>query len=222
MLIYMQTKLRIVISLLLLFSSAAVDAFEKISLHAIFGEKAMLLVDGKRHLLKKGEITPEGIKLISTDTIEEVVVVEINGEQEVLKLGLVASTAIVSSKEDIFTLWADPRGHFFTDGKINGTTIRFLVDTGATSIALNSQQAERIGLDYKIVGKKGWSNTASGVVPIYTLKLNEVRVGKITLHNIDAAVIEGAYPTEALLGMSFLRKVNLTREGNQLHFLLKH
>lgn len=222
MLITIQTKLRVIILLLLVFGSSAVNAFEKISLHAIFGEKAILLVDGKRHLLKTGDTTPEGIRLISTDTIDEVVVIEIDGEQEELHLGVVVSTAIVSAKEDKFTLWADPRGHFFTDGKINGTTIRFMVDTGATSIALNSVQAKRIGLDYKIVGKRGWSNTASGVVPIYTLKLNSVKVGKITLHNIDAAIIEGNYPTEALLGMSFLRKVNLRREGNQLHFLLKH
>ncbi|MDH5649020.1 MAG: TIGR02281 family clan AA aspartic protease [Gammaproteobacteria bacterium] len=198
------------------------NAFEKIQLQALFGDKAIMIIDGERHLLKTGDITPGGIRLISTDTVEEIAVIESQGETETLKLGVVSSGSIETKKEDSLTLWADPNGHFFTAGYINGTEVRFLVDTGATSIALNSIQAKQIGLDYKLLGKRAYSSTASGIVEVFQISLNNVRVGDITLHNVDAVVIEGAYPTEALLGMSFLSKVDLRREGNQMHFLLKH
>lgn len=205
----------------LLAAPVVVLAAEKISLQALFGNKAMLLVDGKRHLLAPGQSSPEGVKLIVADTIEETATIEVDGKEEVLQLGMVAASAIKSSSEEKLTVWANSNGHFLTKGYINDVQVHFLVDTGATDIALNSNQAKKIGLDYKIIGQRGLASTAGGMVYTYRLKLSKVQIGKITLHNVDAAVIEGNYPTQTLLGMSFLSRLNLKQEGNQLHLLLK-
>ena len=90
------------------------------------------------------------------------------------------------------------------------------MDTGATSIAMNSQVAARLGIDYKRIGKQGVSQTASGLVRTYNLKLAKVQVGEITMHNVDAGIIEGNFPTETLLGMSFLGQLDMKREGEKL------
>ena len=90
------------------------------------------------------------------------------------------------------------------------------MDTGATSIAMNSQVAARLGIDYKRTGKQGVSQTASGLVRMYGVKLAKVQVGEITMHNVDAGIIEGNFPTETLLGMSFLGQLDMKREGEKL------
>ena len=57
-------------------------------------------------------------------------------------------------------------GHFVTNGTINGSAVRFFVDTGATTVAMGAAEAERIGLDYKN-GQRGIHRTANGVIPVY-------------------------------------------------------
>jgi aspartyl protease family protein len=109
------------------------------------------------------------------------------------------------------TLAADTRGHFFADGAVNGVPVRFVVDTGATMVSLPRQDAQRLGLDYRH-GQRGTSNTANGPVPVYMLKLDSVRVGGIELHNVDALVVDGGLD-QALLGMSFLNRVEMERDG---------
>ena len=167
-----------------------------------------------------GETSPEGLVLISADT--DKAVVEINGRQEVLRLGLV--TTIPGSEADpdpawkgppSISLWADPSGFFYVPGLINGYPVRFLVDTGATTVALSSELAERMGLDYT-KGERGIATTAGGVTPMYGLDLKTVTVGGIKLSNVSAGVILGGHPTVPLLGMSFLGKLDMVREGNRL------
>ena len=99
--------------------------------------------------------------------------------------------------------------------------VKFLVDTGASVVALSAREADGLGLDY-LNGTKGSVQTAQGVANSYFLMLDEVVVGGITAHNVQAAVIEGAYPVEILLGMSFLRQVALHEQGGVLTLTAKY
>ena len=81
--------------------------------------------------------------------------------------------------------------------------MQFLVDTGATSIAMNENEARRLGIDYRVDGKPMVASTASGTSRGWRVTLDRVKIGGIELLGVEAAVIEGGYPTEALLGMSF-------------------
>jgi len=199
----------------LLLATNVAAAVENISLQALFKDKAIIVVDGTRRVLKSGEESPEGVRLLATDTREEQAEIEIGGKREVLKLGVVIAGFASQGRGNV-TLYPDRGGHFFVDGSINGAPVRFLVDTGATTIAMNSNTASRIGLDYRRLGRAGVASTAAGNVRTYNLNLDLVQVGNITLRNVPAGVIEGSHPTEVLLGMSFLGHLDMKRDNEKM------
>ena len=102
-----------------------------------------------------------------------------------------------------------------TDGQINGGPVRFLVDTGATAVSLSSADAARLGIDYK-KGRPGLMGTANGAAVAYRVKLDTVRVGDIVVNNVDAAVLEGNEMPFVLLGMTFLNRMEMKREGQTM------
>ncbi|MCR4347588.1 MAG: retroviral-like aspartic protease family protein [Sulfuricaulis sp.] len=210
---FLKTKLIILTGLLLAANPAS--AVEKISLQALFKDKAIIVVDGARRILKSGEESPEGVKLLATDTQEEKAEIEIGGKREVLKLGVVIAGFASKGKGSVI-LYPETSGHYFVEGLVNGVPVRFMVDTGATIIGMNSIVANRIGLDYRKQGRPGFVNTAGGTVPTYYIKLNNVTVGDITLYNVDASIVEGSSPREALLGMSFLGHLNMKRDSEKM------
>lgn len=197
-----------------LFAGAA-PAVDDISLQALFKDKGIFVIDGVRHVLSVGDTSKEGVRLIATDTAAEEAQVEIDGKRETIQLGIVMSGFTPAERASV-TLWAGAGGHFHADGTINGLPVRFLIDTGATTIALSGDEATQLGIDYRKRGHPGYANTASGVVRAYSLKLDKVQLGPILLYNVDAGVIEGSYPREALLGMSFLGRLDTKREGNRM------
>ena len=201
--------------LAMLVLSAPAAAVEKIALHALFKDKAILVIDGARRVLKTGESSPEGVKLVAVDTQEEKADVEIGGKRQALQLGMVAASFAPAGKGSV-TLYADRSGHFFSDGFINGSPTRFLIDTGATMVAMNSNTARRIGIDYRRLGRMGAANTAGGMVRTYYLKLESVQLGDIKFFNVDAGVVDGSHPTEVLLGMSFLNGVDMRRDNEKM------
>lgn len=200
-------------SLLLAADTAA--AVESISLHALFKDKAIILVDGARRVLKSGDESPEGVKLLATDTREEKAEIEIGGKRETLRLGVVTAGFASKGKGNV-TLYPDRGGHFFVDGTVNGASVRFMVDTGATVVAMNSIVANRIGIDYRGTGQPGMASTPGGYVQTYNITLNTIQVGGITLYNVAGSVIEGSHPREALLGMSFLGHLDMKRDGEKM------
>ena len=111
-------------------------------------------------------------------------------------------------------LTADGAGHFWGTGTINGKTVRFMVDTGATNIGIGQSEAERLGLDWK-KGEPGMSGTASGAVPVYYVSLGTVRVGDVQLYDIPATVLPSQMPF-VLLGNSFLNRFQMRRENDKL------
>ncbi len=196
-------------------------AVETIEILGLFKDKAVVKIDGKRQVLSKGETSSEGATLISADSKEAII--EIDGEQRPYKLGSkISSSFSEAAAGKMVFISSDPLGHYYVNGSINGFSTDFVVDTGASLIAMNSNVAKRLGLDYKLEGKEGRASTASGVVKTYFLNLKRVRVGDIELNNIQGSVIEGDFPEITLLGMSFLGKLNMSHEGKLLQLEKKY
>jgi len=193
----------------------------KVKLVAIFKDKVIARINGERTVLVKDKPGPEGVTLRFTDTRGESADIEINGKVEIMPLGYVMSSTSEEStgisKESV-TLYSDPSGFFHADGYINGRPVKFLVDTGANTVALNSETANRIGIDYR-QGQKAVAATASGYAQTYIVALEKVEVGGLELRQVLASVIEGPQPDVPLLGMSFLGSFNMQREGPQMRLI---
>ena len=180
----------------------------------LFPGKAVVTINrGAPRTLSVGQKTAEGVTLVAVDSRSAVI--EIEGKRETLEMGQHFESAASTGARNAVTLPADSRGQFLTDGQVNGVPVRFLVDTGATLVAIPAAEARRLGIDYQ-KGTRGYSTTAGGTVPIYRVRLDSVTVGDITLLGIDAVVLEGQGMDFALLGMSFLNRTEMRREGTTL------
>ena len=168
----------------------------------------------KPRVLRDGDTLPGGIKLIKATP--ESALFEINGKRRSLSLGnnQVSNARSSFNASSSVTLGADVRGQFMTTGSINGATIQMLVDTGATFVALGITDARRLGINY-LQGEKAMSRTANGIARVYKVKLDSVKVGDISLTNVDATIHESEMPF-ALLGMSFLNRVEMRQAGTDL------
>ena len=209
--------------LLALLLAPGVAAETDVSVVGLFANKAVVIVNGgKPRTISVGETTPEGVRLISADS--ESATFEIDGRRETLRPGqqrVYTPSPSQDSGRKTVVLTADSRGHFFTVGTINGVSTRFMVDTGATAISLSSEEAKRTGVNY-LAGTKVLTQTANGVVPVYRVRLDRVEVGGITLTSVDAIVIEGGRLPMALLGMSFLNRMEMRREGDTLTLIQRY
>lgn len=184
-----------------------------INVIGLFPGKAVVVIEGGPiRTLSVGQKTAEGVTLLSTD--RESAIFEIGGQKKKLNIGQHRAGPASAQSSQSATLTADPRGHFVVEGQVNGGTVRFLVDTGATTIALSSADATRLGIDYR-KGERGLVGTANGTATAYRVKLDTVQVGGIIANNVDAAVLDGNLPM-ALLGMSFLNRMDMRREGQTM------
>jgi aspartyl protease family protein len=202
------------IALLLLFSASFGARAVDVALIGMLGEKAAVfaLDGGEPKAVKVGQKW-RGISLLSVE--RDQATVEIDGKQRVLKIGQHYRTATTASSDrQSVTLAADTRGHFVSQGLINGNPVRFLVDTGATAVALPAAEAQRLGIDYR-KGQRGFTSTAGGMVPIYRVRFDSVKLGSIELSGVDGIVIEQGLDI-ALLGMSFLNRVEMKRDGQTM------
>jgi aspartyl protease family protein len=192
-------------------SAAAAD----VNVIGLFPGKAVLVVDrGAPRTLSVGQRTPEGVLLVAVDSASATV--EVNGKRERLELGRHFETAAQTGARNVATLASDDRGHFQVDGAINGGHIRFLVDTGATLVSLSVADAQRLGIDYRS-GRRSMSVLADGRrISSYNVRLESVTVGELTLFNVEGSVHEGPSTGYALLGMSFLGRTEMRREGPNL------
>jgi aspartyl protease family protein len=184
----------------------------------VFGNKATLVIDGGRpRTLSIGDTTPEKIRLISVGVGSAVV--EADGKRQTVQMGqsgqrMSSSTSAGSSQRA--TIVADAKGHFFTTATINGVSVPFMVDTGATMVTISSSHAKSAGIDYTS-GERGMMQTANGVTVAYRIKLDSVRLGDITLNNVDGVVLENQQLGKfGLLGLSFLNRTEMRREGDSM------
>ena len=183
-----------------------------VSVVGLFKDKAIVTIDGSKPRTLSAGQTVQGVKLISADS--DSARFEVDGKPRLLGMGQSFAGGASTGDRQRVSLTADARGHFAANGSLNGYPISFLVDTGATSIAINAVEARRMGLDYK-AGQATAVGTAGGVVPAWRVKFNTVKVGGITLHQIEGMVLETGLK-ESLLGMSFLNRMEMHRDGQTM------
>lgn len=194
-----------------LFSASLLAA--DVGLAGLFPGKVLLTINGgPPRTVAVGAKTDEGVKVLSIEG--ETATLEIDGKKRVLRVGQNVAAQAPGNGPAKAVLTADGQGHFLTTGNINGTTVRFLVDTGASMISLGASDARRIGIDPS-KGRRGMTQTANGQVAVSLVKLDTVRVGEIVLNNVDALVHSQDMPI-VLLGMSFLNRMEMQRDGETM------
>lgn len=179
----------------------------------LYRDHAVLEINQQQHFLSVGQRTPEGVTLISANSNQAIL--DIAGRQGVFELNnRVGAMYSAPVETPVVSIWPT-NGMYLTSGSVNGYTVDFMVDTGASVIAINGETAKRLGLDYLNANQIG-VRTASGVELAYSIELESVQLGDISLQNVAAVVIDGPEPQRALLGMSFLNAFDMERKGERL------
>ncbi|QGW83589.1 retropepsin-like aspartic protease family protein [Variovorax paradoxus] len=204
----------LVVAAQLLAAAAGAHAASSVMLTGTIGSRAILIVNGAPPKTVAVGETFQGVKLVSLQA--EQAVVELEGKRVNLRMDTPVSIGggTGTGGGSRIVLPADSRGHFMTQGAINGRTVTFMLDTGATSIALSAADAQRIGLDYS-KGQRVQMNTANGVSSGYKLRLQSVRVGDVEVYDVDAIVSPQPMPF-VLLGNSFINRFSMRRDADQM------
>lgn len=198
----------------LLAAFCAAAAAQTVTLSGSMGDKALLIINGTPRTVAAGA-SWQNVKVVSVSAADAVV--ELDGKRVPLQLGGAPVNLGRASSEGTGTqivLTAGPGGHFVTGGSINGKAVRFMVDTGATVVALGEADAERIGLKFRN-GQRGLVGTANGQVVVHRTTLDVVRVGDVQVYNVEAIVMPSAMDT-ILLGNSFLTRFSMKRENDRM------
>lgn len=201
-------------SWLALLFCAAPGLAQDIQVLGLFSNFAILDVDGKQRKLRVGESSPEGIKLITADS--DKAVLEVKGKQTTYSLGQKISASFASDgRKAEASIWPS-HGLYVIPGSINNQPVEFMVDTGASWVAMNTRMARKLGINYRYEGDQSVAGTAAGNVRVFLVKLQSVKVGEIELQNVDGAVIDSPTADDILLGASFLNRVDLMRQGQMM------
>ena len=191
----------------------SIAAAADVGLAGLFPGKALLTINGGApRIVSLGARTEEGVRVVSIEG--ETATIEVDGRKRVLRVGQNVASQSSGSGPATVVLTADAAGHFLARGSINGTSVRFLVDTGASMISIGTSDARRIGVDASM-GQLGYTQTANGVAQVARVKLNTVKVGDIVLNNVDATIHQQDMPV-VLLGMSFLNRMEMQRNGDTM------
>jgi len=217
-------RLRMAVCMLGMLSIAGLTWAEEgtqVNVVALFSNKAVIIVNkGKPQTLSTGEKSREGVKLIAANSSKAVL--EIEGKRKELAMGQAATVAgsfLPDGGSAIF--YSNDAGHHMGMGLINNARVTFLVDTGASTIAMNSGDAKRAGINYR-AGERTVVQTASGNVPAYEVVIDRVTLGSLTLNQVRGTVLEGDSPSVVLLGMTALNRLDMKREGIALTLTKKY
>ena len=156
--------------------------------------------------------TVAGYRLVSVDANGATFIVD--GRRQTIAMGSYLGGTSDRGRVTA-VLGADGSGHYMADGSINGTATRFLVDTGATLVVLSAKEADRLRIAYR-QAPSALSMTANGKVGYRLVKLDRIKVGDVELINVEAGVLEGGYDGPPLLGMSFLSRTEIRRDGQSM------
>jgi aspartyl protease family protein len=191
------------------------NAETQVRVVGLFPGAAVLKVDGQRKLVKVGETGPGGVQVVSADSRSAVLRVDGIERSYGLSRDYSATTGVASAPAQV-SIAKGIGGHYWVAGSISSKHVQFLVDTGATAVAMNEGAAKRLGIDYRVEGQPMVVNTASGTAQAWRVKLDSVKIGGILVLGVEAAVVAGEAPTEVLLGMSFLNRVSWREEQGML------
>lgn len=207
-----KNRATLAISALVLAAMQALGESSAIELEALLGDTAVLMIDGQRKTLRVGQ-SHAGITLVAVQRTEAML--DINGQAETVGLSRRVSTNFQQQDEQVVTIPRDAMMKYETSALINGHSALVMVDTGANMVAMSSEQARAMNIDYS-AGTPTNVETASGLTSAYAITLQSVTIGGIQVDNVPAMVVEGAYPGTILLGMSFLRHVKLQEHNGIL------
>ncbi len=180
----------------------------------LFKDRAMIRVLGAEHYLTVGQTSVEGATLIESDAHHAVV--RYKDQTYRLTLSDQIGGVFQAPTHTTLSIAPDKVGQYRAQGTINGRSADFLVDTGASLVAISERSAKEMGIQYIASPEHASVVTAQGRVDSYLIDLDTLTVGGITTHHVRAAVIPGDYPVEVLLGMSFLGKVKMEQQANVL------
>ena len=198
----------------LLATPAASAPAQSVAFSGMLGDKALLIIDGQAKAVPVGA-TVQGVKLVKLDGGQAQI--EANGKLQFLRLG---GTAVVAGDTGAggngarIVLPVGSGGHYTGLGSINGHPMPFVVDTGATLVAMSQDMATQLGLDAS-AGTATHAISANGTVAARRLTLNRVTVGDVTIYNVDAMVLPQSMPV-VLLGNSFLSHFQMHNDSNSL------
>lgn len=190
---------------------------QSVALSGVAGGKALVTIDASApRFLSPGQ-SHQGVKLLTT--LGETATVEVNGQKQTLRVGeapvsVGRGAAPVSTGPARIVLTADAQGHFMPAGQINGRAVQFMVDTGASQVAMSESDARRINLKFE-QGQPVRVSTANGNATGYRVVLSSVRVGDVQVYEVAAIVLPQAMPY-ILLGNSFLTRFQMQRNNDQL------
>ena len=214
------TLKNICIGLIAVFALPALAATQ-LNVVGLFSNKVVVAINGSAPQILSAGQTKMGVKLLLADSESATFLVE--GKQQTLKMGQATSVAGSSgpTNNDPVSLYADKVGQFYGNLTINDASLKYVVDTGATTVALNSGDAKFAKIDYE-KGERIAMSTANGVVSAYLVKLNTLKIGAITLYNVGATVNEGGSPPVVLLGMTALNRLDMKRDNSILTLTKKY
>jgi len=197
----------------LLAAACGAASAAQIALIGVIGRTAAVLAldGGDPKTVKLGQ-TWNGITVLEVS--HDSATIQVDGQKRVLQRGAHYRGVPPPLTQAAVVLPADGRGHFFADGQVNGLPLRFLVDTGASMVVLPATEAKRLGIDYPHAPRTR-VQTAGGAISAYLITLDRVKVGGIELNNVDGLVVEQG-SSVALLGMSFLNRVEMRRNGDSM------
>ena len=203
------------------FLSLQALAETRLNVVGLFNNKALVSINGGAPRSISAGQTVEGVKLIAADS--EAATFLVGGKRQMLKMGQAASVAgnAGPANNSPVSLYADQAGHFLGNLSVNGVSLKYLVDTGASTVAFNSGDAKYAKIDYE-KGERIQMSTANGEVSAYLVKLNTLKIGTITLSNVEATVNEGGSPTVVLLGMSALNRLDMKRDNSIMTLTKKY
>ena len=189
-------------------------ALPDIKVQGLMPNQAVVTIDGKQRILKVGKPGTDGVSLVSADSKKATL--EWQGErfERTLNKQITSNFSAPAEKSEV-RIERGINGHYNTPGHINGRLVNFMVDTGATAIAMNHTEADRLGISWR-QGTRTIAGTAGGDTPSYMVTLDTVTVGGVTLHNVQAAVIVADTDNDILLGMTFLERTEMREENNAL------
>lgn len=203
---------RLLLALVLLAPPALAEP--NVRVVGLFQDAAVVSIDGQRHLLRVGQPARGGVELLAADSRSATL--RSAGRTRVLTLQADLEAPAVQAERQRVSIPRSAGGHYRVTGSINGHSVPFMVDTGATSVAMNADQARRLGIDYRLKGTLVQATTASGHVAAYRVRLDRVKVGEIELTNVDGLVLDGGFPQEVLLGMSWLGRISMQDQHTTL------
>ena len=192
-----------------------------VALAGRMGDKALLVIAGQTRVVGVGQ-SLDGVRLLRWDG--DLAVVEDRGQILALRISAAplqpppAAASLPAPAREV-VIPAGAGGHFLTDGAINGRSVRFMVDTGATLVSFGREEAARLGVDLR-QARPAVAQTAGGQVPVELVTLARLRIGEVELANVPAVVTPVAMPY-VLLGNSVLERFQMRRENDVMRLELR-